>query len=191
MYPTAALREMLLNALVHRDYLSTTVVMMRMFDERFNIWNDGPLLPPIDEDSLKKEHPSKPRNLLIADVCFKGGYIDAWGSGIKKILGACREAGLPEAEIVEDNGGVLVTLRTGISKSSKPKRLSLERRKVNAIQFVKENGSITNMEYQNLNKVSKRTASRDLQQLEKLLILVKQGTTGVGAEYQLGELNKL
>ena len=80
-YPIAALREMLLNALVHRNYLGSSVVQMRIFNNHFNIWNEGELPAGISLDSLKRQHPSRPRNLLIADVCFKAGYIDAWGSG--------------------------------------------------------------------------------------------------------------
>ncbi len=104
-YPIAALREMLLNALVHRNYLGSSVVQMRVFDNHFNIWNEGQLPAGISLDSLKRQHPSRPRNLLIADVCFKGGYINAWGSGTLKIISTCKEAGLPDPEIIEQDGG--------------------------------------------------------------------------------------
>jgi len=109
-YPVAALREMLFNALVHRNYLGSSIVQMRMFDNYINIWNEGELPPGISTDTLKRQHPSRPRNLLIADVCFKGGYIDAWGSGTLKIIDTCRQAGLPDPEIIEQDGGILVTL---------------------------------------------------------------------------------
>jgi len=56
-YPIAALREMLLNALVHRNYLGSSVVQMRMFDNYFNIWNEGELPAGISLDSLKRQHP--------------------------------------------------------------------------------------------------------------------------------------
>ncbi|WP_192922514.1 hypothetical protein [Sphingobacterium bovisgrunnientis] len=39
--------------------------------------------------TLKGLHASQPRNILIADVCFKGGYIDSWGRGMLKIYNAC------------------------------------------------------------------------------------------------------
>jgi len=51
-YPIAALREMLLNALVHRNYLGSSLVQMRMFDNYFNIWNEGELPAGISLDSL-------------------------------------------------------------------------------------------------------------------------------------------
>ena len=53
---------------------------------------------------------SRPRNPKIADACFKSGYIDTWGRGTLKIISACAEAGLPEPEIIEKEGGVQVTI---------------------------------------------------------------------------------
>lgn len=50
---------------------------------------------------------SKPRNPLIADTCFKAGYIDSWGRGTIKIIEACKEAGLPDPLLVEEQGGFL------------------------------------------------------------------------------------
>lgn len=69
---------------------------IRLYDANFSIWNDGSLPQGITEEDLKTIHPSKPRNPLIADVCFKAGYIDAWGRGTIKIIEACKENGLPE-----------------------------------------------------------------------------------------------
>lgn len=74
-YPIAALREMLLNSLVHRNYLGSSIVQMRMFDNHFNIWNEGELPAGISLDSLKRQHPSRPRNLLIAMYVSKLGTL--------------------------------------------------------------------------------------------------------------------
>jgi ATP-dependent DNA helicase RecG len=46
----------------------------------------------------------------FANVCFLLGYIDTWGRGTLKIINSCRDAGLPEPEIIEKNGGVSMTL---------------------------------------------------------------------------------
>jgi len=108
-YPVAAIREALLNALVHRNYLGT-FVQIRVYDDHFSIWNEGALPMGLNIDSLKKQHPSRPHNPLIADVCFKGGYIDTWGRGTLKIINSCIDAGLPEPKIIEQDGGILVTL---------------------------------------------------------------------------------
>ena len=108
-YPVSALREMLLNALVHKTYMGAAV-QLRVFDHKLSIWNEGLLPQGLDIDSLKSNHNSRPRNPKIADACFKAGYIDAWGRGTLKILNACKEAELPEPEIIEKDGGVQVTI---------------------------------------------------------------------------------
>ncbi|GIZ09029.1 ATP-binding protein [Flavobacterium sp. UMI-01] len=108
-YPVAAIREMLLNALVHRSYMGS-MVQMRVYDDKLTIWNEGNLPEGMALESLKRHHISRPRNPLIADVCFKAGYIDSWGRGTIKIFEACAAAGLPEPEISSMDGGILVTL---------------------------------------------------------------------------------
>lgn len=109
LYPIPALREMLLNALVHRTYMGSTI-QMRVYDNTLSIWNEGALPYGLHLEDLKVEHNSRPRNPVIANACFLGGYIDTWGRGTLKIFNSCLEAGLPEPEIKEMNGGVEVTL---------------------------------------------------------------------------------
>lgn len=187
-YPIAALREMLLNALVHRNYLGSSVVQMRMFDNHFNIWNEGELPAGISLDSLKRQHPSRPRNLLIADVCFKAGYIDAWGSGTLKIISTCKEAGLPDPEIIEQDGGILVTLFKNKYSAEQLKKMNLNGRQLGAVLYLLEKGSITNTEYQEINGISRQTATRDLKELvEKFKILRREGITGSGTSYTLND----
>jgi ATP-dependent DNA helicase RecG len=108
-YPVAAIREMLLNALVHRSYMGS-MIQMRVYDHKLTIWNEGLLPEGMELESLKRHHISRPRNPLIADVCFKAGYIDSWGRGTLKIYEACKEMGLPEPEIISMDGGILVTV---------------------------------------------------------------------------------
>ena len=60
-YPVAALREMLLNALVHRTHWGTPI-QIRVYDDKLVIWNEGVLPEGLTLESLKREHPSRPRN---------------------------------------------------------------------------------------------------------------------------------
>ena len=68
-YPVDAVREMILNALVHRNYLGAQT-QLRLDDHSLSIWNDGALPDGITEADLKRPHASKPRNPLIADRLF-------------------------------------------------------------------------------------------------------------------------
>jgi ATP-dependent DNA helicase RecG len=108
-YPVGALREMLLNAMVHRNYMGAPI-QLRVFDHKLSIWNEGTLPANLSFQDLRGEHNSHPRNPKIAEACFKAGYIDAWGRGIVKIINACKEAELAEPDISEKEGGFYVGL---------------------------------------------------------------------------------
>ncbi len=181
-YPVAAIREMLLNALVHRNYMGAPI-QIRVYDDKISIWNEGMLPDGLTLEALKRSHSSRPRNPIIADVCFRGGYIDAWGRGTIKIIDTCKEADLPEPEMKELDGGFIITLFKDNLTSEQLSKLGLNDRQVKAVLFVKENGRITNKEYQELNKTSERTASRDLNGLIEKNILRNSEVKGAGSFY--------
>lgn len=184
-YPVAAIREMLLNALVHRNYLGAPI-QIRVYDEKISIWNEGTLPDGLTLAALRRSHSSRPRNPIIADVCFKGGYIDAWGRGTIKIIETCKQADLPEPEMTELDGGFSITLFKDNISLEKLNKLGLNDRQIKAVLIVKEKEKITNSEYQELFDVSKATATRDLTELvENFALLDKIGQTGVGTAYIL------
>ena len=107
---------MLLNALVHRNYLGS-MTQMKVFDDRLTLWNAGTLPVELSIEDLFKSHESITRNPLIAEICYKAGYIDSWGRGVEKISEACKAAGLAKPVFRECSGGVLVELlRTSSEK---------------------------------------------------------------------------
>ena len=174
-YPIPALREVILNALVHRNYMGATT-QIRVYDDKIVFWNEGALPQGLSLEGLFGFHASQPRNTLIADVCFKGGYIDSWGRGVLKIYNSCKEAGLPNPEIQEFQSGLLVTLFNNSNVvSGQITGVNLNERQQKAIDYVKKNGSISNYQYQTLNGVSDRTSLRDLEKLTQLEIFIKEG----------------
>ena len=184
-YPVPAIREMLLNALVHRNYMGAPI-QIRVYDNEISVWNDGGLPEGITEVDLKKIHRSKPRNPVIADVCFKGGYIDSWGRGTIKIIDSCREANLPEPEMKDEQGGFLIRIFKNNLTKEQLIKLGLNDRQLEATFFVKEKGKISNSGYQELFSVSKATATRDLTELvEKYKIFKRSGDVGAGTSYDL------
>ncbi len=184
-YPREAMREAILNALVHRNYMGAHT-QIRVYDDKISFWNEGSLQSPLTVESLKRPHSSRPRNVLIADVCFKGGLIDAWGRGTIKIIETCKQAGLPEPEIIEQDGGLLVTMFKNNLTKEQLTKLGLNERQLKAVEYVKEKGKITNKEYQELNGVSKVTAYRDLTELiEQYKLFERKGDVGAGTSYFL------
>jgi ATP-dependent DNA helicase RecG len=183
-YPVPAIREMLLNAMVHRNYMGAPT-QIRVYDDKINIWNEGTLPDGLSLEALKGPHSSKPRNPIIADVCFKGGLIDAWGRGTIKIIDTCKQAELPEPELTERDGGFLVTLFKNNLTDEQLIKLGLNNRQLKAIEFVKVKRKITNKEYQFLNSISERTASRELSALTEKHVLKSSETKGAGSYYYL------
>jgi ATP-dependent DNA helicase RecG len=182
-YPIPALREMLLNSLIHRNYMGAPT-QIRVYDKKLFVWNDGGLPPTITLPQLKENHSSHPRNPILAEACFKGGYIDSWGSGIMKIINSCHAAGLPTPDLKEKEGGFIVTLFKDRFSEVELKKLGLNERQVKAVLYVKERGRITNSEYQIINKISDRTSSRELENLYQIGIFKKIGDKK-GAYYEL------
>jgi len=183
-YPVAAVREMILNALVHRNYTGAPT-QLRLYDNNFSVWNDGGLPEGITEEDLRKIHRSKPRNPFIADVCFKAGYIDSWGRGTIKIIEACRDHNLPEPDLREEQGGFLSKIYKDRFTDEFLKKVGLNIRQMKAVKYVKKYGEINNSAYQKITSASKATATRDIKLLEKESILKNVGTKGASAVYKL------
>ena len=109
MFHKEAFREILLNAVVHKDYSGCNPIQISVYEDKIYIWNDGEM--PYDlntTDKLFMKHSSKPYNPKLANVFFKSGMIEAWGRGFEKIKEACGlyDGPLPEYEI--NRSGIMV-----------------------------------------------------------------------------------
>ena len=173
-YPYEAVREALLNAIIHRDYTGA-FIQISVYNDKLMIWSHGILPDEISLEDLKRKHSSHPRNPKIADVFFKAGLIEAWGRGTLKIINECEKMGLPEPEINIMTGGICVTFFKDIYTETHLKKLGLNDRQVKAVLYTKENSKMTNREYQEVCKTSDRTASRDLENLTELGVFFKAG----------------
>ena len=109
-----AFREILLNAIVHKDYSSCNPIQISVYNEKVYIWNDGEMPANLQStEDLFEKHSSKPYNPKLAGIFFRGGLIEAWGRGFDKIKKACQEnlCPLPEYTINED--GIMVLCNAG------------------------------------------------------------------------------
>ncbi len=110
MFPREAFREILLNAVVHKDYSSCNPIQISVYENQMFIWNDGEM--PINlrtTESLFAKHSSIPFNPKLAHVFFISGMIEAWGRGFDKIKTTCHalyRTPLPEYDISAD--GIMV-----------------------------------------------------------------------------------
>jgi ATP-dependent DNA helicase RecG len=183
-YPFEALREILLNAVAHKNYMGAHI-QVRVYDDKLIVWNEGSLPEDLKIEDLKKKHDSRPKNPLLADIFFKAGFIESWGRGITKVFEECKKHGLPEPEIELSSGGISVTMLKNNLNEKSFKSLGLNDRQIKTIEYLKEHKRINNSEYQNLNDCSRATASRDLAELAKKELIISSEQKGVGSFYSL------
>ncbi len=184
-YPYEAIREVILNAIVHRDYMGAPI-QISVYNDKLIVWNEGSLPEDLTFEDLKKKHSSRPHNPILASAFFKGGLIEAWGRGTIKIINECKKAGLPEPIIEYSSGGISVTILKNQFNEKSLIEIGLSARQIKAVEYLKENKSITNKIYQEICEVSKATATRDLTELiEKFKLLERSGEVGAGTSYKL------
>ena len=182
-YPYKAVRECLLNAIIHRNYFGPPI-QISIYEDKFTVWNPGDLPEELTIDDLKIKHASYPRNPIMADVFFKAGLIETWGRGTIKMIEECEKAKLPEPKFEILNGGIAVTFFKDIFSQEKLIEKGLNERQLKAVEFLRNNDFITNKIYQDVCKTSERTAYRDLEHLTNMNILIKTGEKK-GTKYKL------
>ena len=98
-YPEAALREALLNALVHRDYSFSGSIIVNVNEKEIEFISLGGLLPGLSPDDIRSGI-SQPRNKALAEVFHRLRLIESYGTGIRRIFGLYSECPLqPRIEV--------------------------------------------------------------------------------------------
>jgi ATP-dependent DNA helicase RecG len=175
-YPMEALREAVVNAVVHRDYSRIgETVRIFVYSDRVEIHSPGLLLPGITtEDLARMRVASRPRNPLIAQFLRDiPGYMERIGTGIRLMVNEMRQLGLPDPEFIEQHEFVVI-FRSGPRKTMSPVE-ELNERQLIGLQIIHEKGSINSGEYCAATGASERTALRDLRELVEKGALITRG----------------
>ncbi|NLX47113.1 MAG: DeoR family transcriptional regulator [Euryarchaeota archaeon] len=175
-YPVAAIRELLINAVVHRDYFDCNGVQVSIFDDRIEIVNPGRLLPGLSISALGSI--SIQRNPLLYGLLRELRIVEGMASGIPRIRSAMMEAGLPDPRFEEIAGFFKVTLLNSSARELSP----ITDRQKRMLRVIQEKGKITTGEVSFMMSVSVPTAYNDLQALEKAGYVLRKGK-GRGSYY--------
>ena len=111
--PREALREALLNSVVHKSYESNSAIQIAVFDDRLEIYNSAVLPEDWTIEDLLTSHRSRPYNPDVANVFFRAGEIESWGRGIQRIIEACQDEGCPAPTFEYRAGGIWTTFHFG------------------------------------------------------------------------------
>ncbi len=117
--PPDALREILLNAVMHRDYsYAGGHAAIAIFDDRVEIRSYGQLPSGITIEKLSGPHLSKLRNPLVAGAFHRTGAVEIWGRGTNRVIDMCRDYGAAPPEFEERQGFLVVTFQAEIGLGS-------------------------------------------------------------------------
>ncbi len=187
-YPIEALKEAIINAVVHRDYNNRESILIKMFDDRIEIWSPGELLRPLTISQLNDlTYSPKGRNKTIIDVFSRKKLMDKRGTGILRMNKFCDEWGLPKPEFLEQTGYFGIIFRNPDYYTKVPEMrvsLKLNDRQKKVVEYLKKHISINNMEFREIFSVTDRTALRDLDDLVDKNILKRLGKRRA-ARYEL------
>lgn len=181
LIPTEALREILINALIHRDYSITGgAVSLAIFDDRVEIWSAGKLPLDLTPASLVEPHDSFPRNPIIADAFYRAGLIEKWGRGINRVMEQCRQHGIEVPHFEQRGLSFCVTFNVEVKSKSlssgnlepinelinelinEPINPKTRQRLLQEITLFKQQRSFSMVEIQQTIGISRATARRDL-----------------------------
>lgn len=188
-YPEIAVRESLLNLLVHRDYSFSASAFIRIYEDRIEFVSIGGLMPGIELEDIM-EGISVCRNQDLANVFYRLHLIEAYGTGMEKIMKAYE--GMKEKpeiqttknafKIILPNVNAKYTLENSSVWTTKTDtnsimetEASLSEAEEKILEYVREHGVITKNDVISILEVSASTASRTLRKMVKNSLLKQNG----------------
>src|SRR5260221_13138754 len=185
-YPMEAARELVINAVSHRDYsIQGDGIRLFLFSNRLDVTSPGGLPGPVTLDNIVDERYS--RNSIVVQVLSDMGFIERLGYGVDRVIALMRERNLPGPDFAETSGGFRVRLYNEVVDSNGSAHALragyylghiLNPRQERALYHLIQGGyhRITNKDLQELfTEVHPETIRRDLADMVNKGILVKMG----------------
>ena len=189
--PYNALRECVINALIHREY--NTVggsVGIAIFDDRIEISNIGHFPPNFNLAETRAVMQSIPYNPIIAKALYYRGLFENWGRGIELVKEECVEAGLPEPTFVSEQGAVVVTIKYQ-KKADGELNGELNNSQRRTFEFVKSHLGCTAAEISEQLGVPFSTIDKHIRVLIAKGLIERRGSKKTGGYYAQNLNNKI
>lgn len=189
-YPETAVREALLNLLVHRDYSFRSGAFISIYADRIEFVSIGGLLPGLGINDILMGV-SVCRNQNLADVFYRLELIEAYGTGIQKIMSAYKgNQRLPQIEVT-DNAFKIILPNVNYAANAEPGNdknqavnIPKESNEQMILNYLNDNITVTRADVEDMLQVSTATAYRILKQMSKDGALIQLGK-GKNTKYTL------
>lgn len=185
--PEKALRELILNAVIHRNYMMSSCVQVAVYDDRVEISSPGALYGTLTLDEALSRR-SSIRNKLLASVCEKLGVVEGWGTGLKKIIDTCKELKIRPPEFLEIGDLLRVnfyrakisdpnndTINENTREKTREKTRKKNKTREKIIQAIKNKPDITTAELSSLLEISSKGVEWQLRELKKKGVIRRVG----------------
>lgn len=172
-YPEVAVREALLNSLVHRDYSFAASTLISIYTNCIEFVSIGGLMPGIDIDDIMMGV-SVCRNPQLANVFYRLKLIEAYGTGIRKIFSAY--AGLSVQPVVERSNNAFKIVLPNITIGSVSTVTEPNTQEKTVLQLASDNNGVTRADVERALALSASSASRLLRRMSKDGLLIQIGS---------------
>ena len=175
-YPEVAIREALLNSLVHRDYSFSASTLISVYDDRIEFTSIGGLPAGVSLDDIMLGL-SVCRNPKLANVFYRLELIEAYGTGMKKIMGAYENSNKKPVIETTDNAFKIILPNLNEDVGSLPVADAGSEAERQVLEFIKKNGSISRKETETAVNLKQTAAGRLLSKMiqKKLIVQIGQG----------------
>ncbi len=205
--PEEILRELVTNAVMHRNYLLNSYIQICIFDDRVEIVSPGGIFGGLTVEDILGGR-SSIRNEVLADAFLKMRLVEHWGSGLKRIRELCAENGIEEPTYTASYSFFTATVRRGwdgqkdeVKRESSPNvplnvplnerddplnvplteaAVPLSEREKNILDSIQTNPRITAKEISDMLGVNEKTIKRDIAELKEKKIIVREGSKKTG-----------
>ena len=175
--PIQAIRELIINAVIHRNYMMNSSVQVAVYDDRVEISSPGSLYGSLTlQEALSGR--SSIRNKILASVCEKLNIIEGWGTGLKRIIDFCKERNVKAPEFLEI--GDLLRVNFYRPSYSNIKQNDPINDPINLFDLIKQNPSGSYEDYAQKLNVSSATIKRKIAELKAEGKIVRKGSNKNG-----------
>jgi len=190
--PLEAIREAIINSLIHRDFKNPKSNEVAIYKDRVEIFNPGEFPEGFKPEDFIEGQGSIPRNPLIANTLYLSKDIEKWGSGFRRITEACRKSNTKVKFEIRKNGFMVIFYRktdeelfdlTGENKNNSAtdteNGTQIDTEKI-ILNILEKKPDITQKELSEKTNISLRTVKRIIQQLKEKNIIERIGSDRKG-----------
>jgi len=187
-YPLEGIRELVLNMIIHRDYTSPADSVVKIFTDHVIFFNPGKLPDNITiEKLLADDYISSPRNRQIAKMAKEMGWIEKYGTGIKRVCKLFTEYKLPIPVFKTVQGGFFVKVKGLLPATQKTTLETTQKTTSIILELIKQNPNVTRKQIARLlGTISQDGVKYHLDKLRKEGILTRIGSTK-GGHWQVNQ----